>query len=135
MKAGILDIADVARRSGLPASTLRYYEELGLIRSVGRHGLRRLFDAAVLDQLAFISLARLAGFSLKDISAMAAPGKGFAVDREKVRAKADEVALHIKRLKSLNDLLHHVADCPETDHFACPNFRKLLRLAQRQRPS
>ena len=41
-----LDIADVAKRSGLPASTLRYYEERGLITPIGRRGLRRLFDRA-----------------------------------------------------------------------------------------
>ena len=43
---GDLDIAEVARRTGVPASTLRYYEEKGLITSTGRRGLRRLFDAA-----------------------------------------------------------------------------------------
>jgi DNA-binding transcriptional MerR regulator len=44
-----LDIAEVAQRSGIPASTLRFYEEKGLIASSGRRGLRRLFDAGVLD--------------------------------------------------------------------------------------
>jgi hypothetical protein len=43
-----LDIAQVAQRSGVPASTLRFYEEKGLIAAVGRRGLRRLFDAGVL---------------------------------------------------------------------------------------
>ena len=40
-----LDIGEVAKQAGLPPSTLRYYEEKGLIRSVGRRGLRRAFDA------------------------------------------------------------------------------------------
>lgn len=40
----LLDIAEVARRTGLPPSTLRFYEEKGLIASIGRRGLRRLFD-------------------------------------------------------------------------------------------
>ena len=35
----LLDIGEVARRSGVSVSTLRYYEEIGLIESVGRHGL------------------------------------------------------------------------------------------------
>lgn len=39
-----LDIADVTQRAGLPASTLRYYEEKGLIVSNGRRGLRRQYD-------------------------------------------------------------------------------------------
>jgi len=47
-----LDIAEVAQRSGIPASTLRFYEEKGLIASRGRRGLRRLFDSGVLDRLA-----------------------------------------------------------------------------------
>ena len=51
-----LDIAEVARRSGVPASTLRYYEERGLIAPIGRRGLRRLFDAGVLERLALIGL-------------------------------------------------------------------------------
>jgi DNA-binding transcriptional MerR regulator len=51
-----LDIAEVAERSSIPASTLRFYEEKGLIASTGRRGLRRLFDADVLDRLALIAL-------------------------------------------------------------------------------
>src|SRR5579859_2178510 len=45
------DIAEVAQRAGVPASTLRFYEEKGLIVSVGRRGLRRLFDASVFERL------------------------------------------------------------------------------------
>src|SRR5919107_604575 len=49
---GTMDIGEVAERSGVPASTLRYYEEIGLIRSVGRHGLRRQFDPDALRHVA-----------------------------------------------------------------------------------
>lgn len=62
-----LDIGEVVRRCGIPASTLRYYEEKGLIVSSGRHGLRRQYDADVLERLALISLGRTAGFSLDEI--------------------------------------------------------------------
>src|SRR5262245_22462791 len=48
----LLDIGEVARRSGVPASTLRFYDEQGLIASVGRRGLRRLFEPEVLQRLA-----------------------------------------------------------------------------------
>jgi hypothetical protein len=47
-----LDIAEVAQRSGVPASTLRYYEEKGLIASVGRRGLRRALGAKAYGVLA-----------------------------------------------------------------------------------
>ena len=59
-----LDITEVARRSGVPASTLRFYEEKKLISSIGRRGLRRLFDPRVVERLAFIALGRASGFSL-----------------------------------------------------------------------
>jgi hypothetical protein len=44
-----LDIGEVAGHCGLPPSTLRYYEEKGLIKSIGRRGLRRVFPAGVLS--------------------------------------------------------------------------------------
>ena len=65
-----LDIVAVAQQSGVPASALRYYEEKGLIASVGRRGLRRLFDAGVLERLALIALGQAAGFSLDEIAGM-----------------------------------------------------------------
>ena len=63
-----MDISEVAQRSGVPASTLRFYEEKGLIASVGRRGLRRVFTADVLERLALIALGRAAGFTLDEIS-------------------------------------------------------------------
>ena len=47
-----MDIGEVAQRARLTASTLRFYEEKGLIRSVGRRGLRRQFKPDVLERLA-----------------------------------------------------------------------------------
>jgi len=68
-----MDIGEVAQASGLPASTLRFYEEKGLIESIGRKGLRRVFSANVLERLALISLGRSAGFSLDEIAEMSTP--------------------------------------------------------------
>ena len=65
-----LDISQVAKRADVPASTLRFYEEKGLIRSIGRRGLRRLFDPSVLERLALIGLGRASGFSLEEIARM-----------------------------------------------------------------
>ena len=68
-----MDITEVTRRSGLPASTLRFYEQKGLIRSIGRRGLRRLFDPSVVERLALIALGRSAGFSLDEMARMFGP--------------------------------------------------------------
>ena len=87
----MLDIAQVAKRTGVPASTLRYYEEKGLIASIGRQGLRRVFDARVLDQLALIALGRAAGFSLDEIAAMFTPDGRPQIDRALLGAKAQQI--------------------------------------------
>ncbi len=57
MEKPVIDIVEVSKRSGIPASTLRYYEEKRLIQSYGRRGLRRLFKPEVLQRLALITLA------------------------------------------------------------------------------
>ena len=124
-----MDIAQVARQSGLPASTLRYYEEKGLIASVGRDGLRRRFAPGVLDQLALIALGQAAGFSLDEIGAMFAPDGRPSIDRRLLAAKADEIDGMVKRLKAMSNGLRHAAECPAPSHAECPTFQRLLRAA------
>ncbi len=124
-----LDIGEVAKKVGIPPSTLRYYEEKGLIRSVGRRGLRRLFDPDVLERLAFINLGQSAGFSLEEIASMFAPDGRPRIDRRKLADKAEELDRAIRRLTSMRDGLRHAADCPAPSHMECPTFRKLVGLA------
>jgi DNA-binding transcriptional MerR regulator len=124
-----LDIAEVARRAGLPASTLRYYEEKGLIASIGRQGLRRVFDAGVLEQLALIALGRVAGFSLDEIALMFAADGRPRIDRQRLLAKADELDRTILELTTLRDALRHTAACRAPSHMECPKFRRILGAA------
>ncbi len=123
------DIAEVARRSGVPASTLRFYEEKGLIVSVGRHGLRRQFDASVYERLALIALARAAGFSLEEIGSVFSSDGRAHIDRALLSAKADELDRTIVRLRAMRNGLRHAAVCRAPSHFKCPTFRKLLAAA------
>lgn len=85
-----MDISEVAKRSGIPASTLRFYEEKGLIASTGRSGLKRVFPAAVLERLALIQLGAAAGFSLEEIARMFGADGRPRIDRELLSAKAGE---------------------------------------------
>lgn len=124
-----LDIAEVARRSGIPASALRFYEEKGLIAPIGRRGLRRLFDAKVLDRLALIALARGAGFSLDEIALMFAPDGRPRIDRRMLAAKAEELDKTVRRLSVMRDGLRHAAACPAPSHMECPTFRRYLQAA------
>ncbi|WP_269792259.1 helix-turn-helix domain-containing protein [Stenotrophomonas sp. Iso1] len=124
-----LDIGQVSRQSGLPASTLRYYEERGLICPVGRNGLRRVYDADVMQRLALIALGRATGFSLDEIAGMFDEQGRFAVDRPQLLRKANDLDRHIQRLQALRDGLRHAARCKQTDHLQCPVFRRLLNNA------
>lgn len=124
-----MDIAEVAKRSGLPASTLRYYEEKGLIASIGRRGLRRVFDPGVVERLALVALGRAAGFSLDEIGRMFGPDGALAIDRGMLEAKAAELDRSIRRLAALRDGLRHAAACSAPNHLACPRFRRILAAA------
>jgi DNA-binding transcriptional MerR regulator len=124
-----MDIAEVSKRSGVPASTLRYYEERGLIASSGRQGLRRRFAPGVLDQLALIALGQAAGFSLDEIRSMFVPQRKASIDRRMLADRADEIDATIKRLKAMRDGLRHAAACPAPSHAECPTFQRLLRAA------
>lgn len=124
-----MDISEVAKRSGVPASTLRFYEEKRLIVSTGRSGLRRVFDAGVLERLALIALGRSAGFSLDEIARMFAAGGRPKIDRGLLTAKADELDIAIRKMGAMRDGLRHAAVCPAPSHLECPTFRRLLGIA------
>ncbi|UTW13474.1 helix-turn-helix domain-containing protein [Marinobacterium rhizophilum] len=124
-----MDIAEVAKRSGVPASKLRFYEEKGLISSIGRQGLRRVFSADILERLALIALGRAAGFSLDEIARMLGSKGSPVIDRELLVSKADELDRTIHKLIAMRDGLRHAAVCSAPSHMECPKFRRLLRLA------
>lgn len=124
-----LDIAEVAQRSGVPASTLRFYEEKGLIASIGRRGIRRMFDPGVLERLALIAIGRAAGFSLDEIALMFAADGQPRIDRQRLLAKADELETKIRELSAMRDGLRHAAACSAPSHMECPTFRRILRAA------
>ena len=131
-----MDIAEVAKASGLPSSTLRFYEEKGLIQSRRGNGQRRSYSANILDRLALISLGRSAGFSLDEIIAMftpQGPAGDLQIDRALLRAKADELDEKIKELTAMRDGLRHAAECKAPSHFECPKFLKLLNIAGKNR--
>ena len=125
----MLDIGEVARRTGLAPSALRFYEEKGLIISRGRAGLRRLFDEGVVERLALISLGRAAGFSLEEIAQMFAAGGRPRIDRGVLLQKADELDRTIRRMSAMRDGLRHAAACTAPSHMECPKFRRLLKAA------
>lgn len=129
-----LDIGEVVRRSGVPPSTLRFYEEQGLIRPIGRNGLRRVYAGEVIERLSLIALGRAAGFSLGEIGQIFGADGRPRIDRSKLAAKAGELDQTIRRLLAMRNGLRHAAACPAPSHMECPTFRRLMTGARRGAP-
>ena len=124
-----MDIAEVAQQSGIPASTLRFYEEKGLIASTGRRGLRRTFNSNILERLALIALGQTAGFTLEEISLMFTAEGNPQIDRTMLAAKADQIDRTIRQLRAMRNGLRHAAACPAANHLDCPSFQRLMQTA------
>jgi DNA-binding transcriptional MerR regulator len=127
-----IDIGTLSARSGLPPSALRYYEEIGLITSQGRHGLRRQFGPDALLRLSLIALGKSAGFTLPEIAAMLGQDGVPDLSRDDLRARASDLDRQIRNLTALRDTMLHVADCRAPSHMECPQFRRLLKIAARR---
>lgn len=127
-----LDIAEVAKRSGLSPSTLRYYEKRGLISSDGRRGLRREYDDFVLTRLALIALGQRAGYSLDEIGVLFRPQGGeLTLDRDELRLQADNLRKQARELQATAGLLDHIAKCSAPSHLECSGFQAILKNALR----
>lgn len=128
----MLDITELSRRTGLPASTLRYYEEIGLIRSSGRRGLKRVFEEEVSTRLALVSLGRTAGFSLSDIRGLIGAEGQPELDRTTLARQADKLDEQINELTVLRDGIRHIVTCSADNHLDCPRFKRIMRVALRR---
>ena len=125
-----MDIAEVARRSGVAASTLRYYERRGLIAPLAREGAgRRRYPPGVMNQLALIALGQAGGLSLDEIRTMVLPNGEASVDRGLLASKADAIDAQVLRLRAVSRGLRHAAACPAPSHAQCPTFQRLLKAA------
>jgi MerR family redox-sensitive transcriptional activator SoxR len=119
----MLDIAEVATRSGLASSALRFYERRGLITSGERNGLRRTYEPEVLDRLALISCAKAAGFTLAQIERFLAATPDDTELRARMAEKAHQVDDEIARLTRMRDSLTHAVTCSHTPLVECPEFK------------
>ena len=84
-----LSIGELAARSGVSVSALRYYERIGLLPPAERERGRRRFPAATVGRLQIVAVAKRAGFSLREVSALLA-----AADRDAADEGLRELAAH-----------------------------------------
>ena len=109
-----MGIGEIARRSGLQPSAIRYYESLGLVSRPARAGGKRRYGSAALDELRLVTLAREAGFTVEEVGQLVRglDGKSPAL-RWKTLAtrKLEELDAQAARLNRMRKVLRHALGC------------------------
>lgn len=125
-----MNIGDVARQTGLPAKTIRYYEEIGLVRADRRPNGYRDYSAQHVQTLSFLRRARVFGFSLDDCRTLL----GLYNNPERASADVKSLAVrHLEELKLKAAELEHLAAtltvlvnaCSGDDRPDCPIIQEL----------
>jgi MerR family transcriptional regulator, redox-sensitive transcriptional activator SoxR len=118
-----LSISEVARQVGVRTSTLRYYEEIGLVTASRRVSGQRRYDTNILQRLAVIQTAQHAGFTLEEIRILfndilpsAAPSPRW---RDLVERKLDELNTMLLHVQSMKSLLEDVMNCGDPQLADC----------------
>lgn len=122
-----MKIGELSERTGLPASRIRYYETSGLIPAADRapNGYRD-YDAAMIERLRLIDLAKSLGFSLEEISNLMAAGDGERPSCETVSAALEQklaaIDSHMKQLREtrrrVESTLRYLKENPGADNHA-----------------
>ncbi|MDA7965511.1 Cu(I)-responsive transcriptional regulator [Ruegeria sp.] len=125
-----MNIGDVANRTGLPAKTIRYYEEINLIKPLRDANGYRRFREQDIHKLNFLGRARALGFTIEDCRTL------LALYEDESRASADvkriarehlgQIDAKISDLRAMRDTLGHLIDaCAGDDRPDCPILRDL----------
>src|SRR5438445_13004336 len=128
----MLTIGGVAELAGKRPSSIRYYEEIGLLPQPPRLNGRRVYDREVVRTLAVIETAQRAGLTLAEIKVLldASPEDGAAIDRlrEVADRKLPELAALIERSELVRGWLECAARCECPSLVECPLFEDPARL-------
>jgi DNA-binding transcriptional MerR regulator len=125
----LLTIGELARRTGVATSALRYYGELGLVGPVGRVSGHRRYPTDAVGVVGAILFLRDVGFTLDEIGRlMAARSRSPHSWRELARRKVAELDERIAEAQAARLAVEHALACPHEDIAACPNFQEVVRL-------
>jgi MerR family transcriptional regulator, redox-sensitive transcriptional activator SoxR len=120
--AARLTIGDVAREAGVAATTLRYYEQIGLVPAPTRVGGQRRYDGSVLARLEVIRLCKSAGFALEEIQLLFADdAPGRPASRALAEAKLAEIDAQMASLARARVVIEWGmrCTCPSIDACTC----------------
>jgi len=123
----LVPIGELARRTGVATSALRYYERIGLLSLAERVGQRRHYPPSSAERVALIRLYQDAGFTLAEIrQLLAAKRQGRAAWHRVAERKVADLDARIADTQRAKQLIEHALECPHPDLFSCPNFRSAL---------
>lgn len=115
-----MNIGQVAERSGLPPKTIRYYEDIGLVRPLRSHNGYRAFRNTDVHKLAFLGRARALGFSIEDCRTLLGLYEDETRESGQVKTVAEEhlaaIDTKIAQLQSMRETLRHLVDACHGDH-------------------
>ena len=120
--AARLTIGEVARQAGVAATTLRYYEQIGLVSAPARLGGQRRYDDSVLTRLEVIRLCKSAGFALEEIQLLFADdAPGRPASRALAEAKLAEIDAQMESLARARAVIEWGmrCTCPSIDACTC----------------
>jgi MerR family transcriptional regulator, redox-sensitive transcriptional activator SoxR len=123
-----LTIGEVAAEAGVAATTLRYYERIGLVPAPARLGGQRRYDDTVLTRLEVIRLCKSAGFALEEIQALFADdASGRPASRALAEAKLAEIDARMTSLARARAVIEWGmrCTCPSIDACTCGIHRAL----------
>lgn len=125
--AELLSVGEVAQRSGVPVSTLHFYESKGLISSTRNAGNQRRFERSELRRIAIVRIAQRAGIPLAEIREALAqlPSRGPISAREWERMSKRwkrELDDRVRRLSALRDQLGDCIGCGCLSLRTCPLY-------------
>jgi DNA-binding transcriptional MerR regulator len=122
-----LTIGDLARRTGVATSALRYWEQLGLLPAPTRVSGQRRYPPSAVEQVGAILLLRDVGFTLRDLAALIASPPAAAADwRELHERKLAELDQRIARAQAARTAIAHALACPHGNIFECPTFDSVV---------
>jgi DNA-binding transcriptional MerR regulator len=123
--APLLSIGELAERTGVAATALRYYDELGLVRPTARASGRRRYAESAVSEVGTVVFLREIGFSLADISALVSGGK-HGPWRTILDRKLAELDEQQHRIEVARAALEHGKRCPSGDPIRCPRFASII---------
>lgn len=122
--SGLLSIGELAERSGVPTSALRYYDDLGLVRPTTRESGRRRYDPSAVNDVAVILFFREVGFTLDEIGRLTTGGERSR--QQLLDHKLAELTAQQHRIEVARAAVEHGRRCPAGDPMKCPRFWSII---------